>query len=1564
MIINEAFNFSPEQAAERARLSRATGFPYSMMENPVVLTEAQKRYNAMKLSWELDDAPESVVEWLKRPENYSLVSDDVLSFKDIARAMEEYAYALSPSHYETLKDSWKSGWAQVAEGISTKRLMSARMYDEMRGAPDAEVSASSGVMGLGGSFLKSLPKSVREPYAAAQRDRQLMNAEWWSDVAEGWTPPIGLRPESAFMRMIHDTVRAMPYTLTGMPLSAALTIGGSAIGGPIGGLAGNVAATFFSATSEAGLEQAMVFKELTAGGMSAREAYDKSFREVYLPNLGILFTSDFLQNYLTFGTGAKFFSPANLGNIATSGVFEGLEEGFQRIASDKSLGQFKPGDIAYTNELAYEMLIGFNMGLLFGVGGGSLRAAADNVKARYGERRAARDTLNAASLLDRAVELAAATNTINRTPDTLEDFAEQVTQGKIEDISISGAVLLQTFGDEASTVAESLGIDAADSENSELNSAADLTIRASKLLSHPEIYAQIKDDIRIGEGGMSRNEALEIQKNIDERIEHEVTEMAGAINDVERAGESALAVKSDIKNQLAALGHKEIDKNYAERFSVIYTAGIANNARLLGMDPKAYHDGWGLRLVYDKDGNVVGMGRTERIDSASEPYIYEQRVLQAISSADTSIRQVAAAFKKINWTLGTVNLDIGGGRFNEGTDYLSSRGVENLVFDPFNRDEKHNRTVIDRLRESKVDSATATNVLNVIREDAIRDVIIHQAARAIKPDGVVYFQIYEGDRKGVGKQTSKGWQNNAKTDSYSDAIRRYFGDVVIRGNIIEARNPNTVTPAIWSFNGNEVLFQRGYHGGPHRGIDRFSLDRIGTGEGAQAYGWGLYFAENREVGENYRVGLSGASYYDGGRLLSKEESQAAEQVLQEMKYGLTQAEAVAKVKNDMALVSMPENIKTRWLEAIDGFTGELRTANDQGQLYGVELPESDVLLDWDKPLSEQPDAVKEILEKAGVQGVDYTEETFPDSLKVSGGTIIKEAVNESYKFYLTPDNSTAKFGLSWGDVLNLVGRSETGANIYQALSQKLGSDRAASEYLDSLGIPGHQYLDQGSRDNGEGTHNFVIWNEPAVDVAETYYQGGLTEDASAGENSREVSAVEDDNLIGKAWPKKFQSVAQIATIDKMKSHRDYDAAKAGDLSAAGRMVLDLAADINLQKEILFLAKAYPDAIVASAYAEEQSGENAIPRALTEYIGELTGLEVSDGIVQTVKVGRTGSSSWYRMANRPKFDGQVQAGRKYIIVDDVVTQGGTLSELRRYIEANGGTVVRMVSIGAAENSAIIALSEKTRLELERRFGVKLLRDFLKEVGLYGGEHRALTESEAKTLLGAGTLNRARNRIAKAKIKGSEQVFQGVLQGTQTESGSEISTEGRPDRGGPAVSERGNPKGKIEFREANELREAETIISIYKNGDKSTFLHELGHMFLESRRRMFTEMTQTSPEQIRADWTKTLEWLGVADIDFTRELSADDQKLWETAQEKFAAAFEKYLYEGVAPVAGLQGVFRDFKKWVPSHLLWEQEYTEKRIQKERGRVYTEAQLLEIGEKENEKSLQNEQPRISYL
>jgi diguanylate cyclase (GGDEF)-like protein len=211
-------------------------------------------------------------------------------------------------------------------------------------------------------------------------------------------------------------------------------------------------------------------------------------------------------------------------------------------------------------------------------------------------------------------------------------------------------------------------------------------------------------------------------------------------------------------------------------------------------------------------GKIFG-GKGKSVNASSEHYA---TLTQAIGSADTSIPQVAALFKKELFKPGKLNVDIGGGRFDLGTKWLKeNRGTENLVFDPYNRSEAYNHEVFQRLQSGeKGDTVSVNNVLNVVAEQDSRENIVLQAAKAVKADGTAYFQIYEGDRKGHGRKTTKGWQNQKISRAYEPEIQKYFGKTRRDGNVIIATNPQV--------NGQKAIWDMGPEGA---GREQYSLAR-------------------------------------------------------------------------------------------------------------------------------------------------------------------------------------------------------------------------------------------------------------------------------------------------------------------------------------------------------------------------------------------------------------------------------------------------------------------------------------------------------------------------------------------------------------------------------------------------------------------------------------------------------------------------------------------------------------------------------------------------------------------
>lgn len=98
------------------------------------------------------------------------------------------------------------------------------------------------------------------------------------------------------------------------------------------------------------------------------------------------------------------------------------------------------------------------------------------------------------------------------------------------------------------------------------------------------------------------------------------------------------------------------------------------------------------------------------------------------------------------------------------------------------------------------------------------------------------------------------------------------------------------------------------------------------------------------------------------------------------------------------------------------------------------------------------------------------------------------------------------------------------------------------------------------------------------------------------------------------------------------------------------------------------------------------------------------------------------------------------------------------------------------------------------------------------------------------------------------------------------------------------------------------QTERIVELFKTADKSTFMHEMGHVFFDDIKTL-AEM-ENAPEQLVLDWNKLKEWTGWNDNETTNT----------DAHEKFARGFEAYLREGEAPTKFLERTFRQFSKWL--------------------------------------------------
>lgn len=237
------------------------------------------------------------------------------------------------------------------------------------------------------------------------------------------------------------------------------------------------------------------------------------------------------------------------------------------------------------------------------------------------------------------------------------------------------------------------------------------------------------------------------------------------------------------------------------------------------------------------------------------------------------------------------------------------------------------------------------------------------------------------------------------------------------------------------------------------------------------------------------------------------------------------------------------------------------------------------------------------------------------------------------------------------------------------------------------------------------------------------------------------------------WQKDFPDVVLHARLGDATAHRDYEAAKGGDKDAAYRLVSEILTKDAVEKIRNIIGNR--EVLLAAVHAEEASGRNKIPQAMADILGKVLHQEVDDSLVQTKLVGRTGQDGFGRLANQPEFAGNVRSDLPYFILDDTLTQGGTLAGLKGYIESHGGRVIGASALTGKQYSARMALSPQTLSQLREHFGGTGLENWWKQQHGYGFD--GLTESEANYLLRAGDADKIRDRVLAARQTGDSPVL---------------------------------------------------------------------------------------------------------------------------------------------------------------------------------------------------------------
>ena len=703
-------------------------------------------------------------------------------------------------------------------------------------------------------------------------------------------------------------------------------------------------------------------------------------------------------------------------------------------------------------------------------------------------------------------------------------------------------------------------------------------------------------------------------------------------------------------------------------------------------------------------------------------------------------------------------------------------------------------------------------------------------------------------------------------------------------------------------NNNNVYYQSAYHGTPHK-FDEFSTEHIGTGEGAQAHGWGLYFAGNKDVSENYRKELARINnldlfgsvpvdvYYDGKHATEyftfADFSLALELVgTQDKKAGIDYLKneinkcqkRIDEFKEDIKQRPMDIPAFKQQIEDEQDYISELNKQIDfinnldvnklevekrnQGQLFEVDIPENDALLDEDKELIHQPDKVQRVIEKI-----------YADAMK---------------------SNNV--------ELTNAIGI--TGKEIYRGFSKYFGSDKKASEFLNSYGIKGITY------DGRQDGRCYVIFDDKAVNVIKTYYQSmlsGIDKDQKVNVLDLTSAFGSDANLSKKDLTNYIKSLIgsnPISTSDKkaivnfiarskrvgkkdvlIPSHvsnsSKVETKNKGVRNTVVNNIIDLIKnsvlidksenrDKQTKPNVDYYYRCYvPVRVNNDIYTIRITLENNEKDNLFNIVNG----NVYDVIIDKKMAYSTSPDITQGNLGKPSSNSNIPQNSKNVTSDQITIE----DMLKGVLDAEGNTYYQSDSEDVIREKLSNENIQNKIDELSQRI-----------------EKLAEEESELDNTPIIETMLVDIERLENFMAGDNSNL--GIIKkimGVNEENGVDL---------GQAI-------GKYKARKEQEIQnyrgyfvesDKVNILGIGQMSDSSTIIHELGHLFLNGMNE-FAKYDEVSKRQLDA----INNWLGYNGVAYTR-----------AQHEKFAASFEAYLYKGKAPTNTLRTVFEKFKDWIRS------------------------------------------------
>jgi hypothetical protein len=326
------------------------------------------------------------------------------------------------------------------------------------------------------------------------------------------------------------------------------------------------------------------------------------------------------------------------------------------------------------------------------------------------------------------------------------------------------------------------------------------------------------------------------------------------------------------------------------------------------------------------------------------------------------------------------------------------------------------------------------------------------------------------------------------------------------GEVAKVVPPTDKADGIFAFHGSAANF------------DEFKLSKIGTGEGHQAFGYGLYFTDSKDIAKFYKDALSKEVNVDGKPFIrgSKHYPEILKNEPLSTNLSATNGDLEKAIKNiedtlnEMKELKNVDAIKsyTQELKDLKALRGKVEVRQNTGKTYEVNIKTvTDDLLDYDKPLSEQPKILAKLEKHYGARDLDVLslKNKGKDSEKLTGREFYSLLQNKLGKDSM---DKVVKINEKLSELNKVVDANSYGyRNFTSPVGEKAAKeydkllserdkipryrfDDKSSELLNKLGIKGIKYepgqLTPDGQYKTKGESNFVIFDDKIIDVMAKY----------------------------------------------------------------------------------------------------------------------------------------------------------------------------------------------------------------------------------------------------------------------------------------------------------------------------------------------------------------------------------------------------------------------------------------------------------------------------------------------